>query len=417
MSDSDSTTADPSGKPASTEVTTTTKPAKPSDDFPLTPHPAGYWCKKIRGKLHYFGKRFDFSDPAAAAAAAEDALTDYHSQADALHSGRKPRPDSEALTVKRLVNEFLNEKLARVESGELSQRTLDGYNEATDEILAAFGGTRLVVDLNADDFADLRKRLAAKWGPVRLGNTVQYVRSVFKYALEADLIDRPVRFGPTFKKPSKKTLRLHRAQQGLKLFTPDEIRLLLAGAKTQLQAMILLGINAGFGNTDCATLPLAALDLDAGWIDFPRPKTGIHRRCPLWLETVSAIRAVLAERKEPKAEKDAGLLFITKYAAGWTDDSTITHETRKLLNKLDINGHRNFYTLRHTFRTVADEARDQPAADFIMGHARDDMASVYRERISDERLKAVTDHVRAWLFPPKQETKKSRKSSRKAKRA
>jgi hypothetical protein len=35
-----------------------------------------------------------------------------------------------------------------------------------------------------------------------------------------------------------------------------------------------------------------------------------------------------------------------------------------------------------------------------MGHARVDMASVYRERISNERLKAVTDHVRAWLFPP-----------------
>jgi hypothetical protein len=33
-----------------------------------------------------------------------------------------------------------------------------------------------------------------------------------------------------------------------------------------------------------------------------------------------------------------------------------------------------------------------------MGHARDDMASVYRERISDERLKAVTDYVRKWLF-------------------
>ena len=27
-----------------------------------------------------------------------------------------------------------------------------------------------------------------------------------------------------------------------------------------------------------------------------------------------------------------------------------------------------------------------------------DMASVYRERISDERLRAVADHVRQWLF-------------------
>jgi len=36
-------------------------------------------------------------------------------------------------------------------------------------------------------------------------------------------------------------------------------------------AMVLLGINAGFGNVDCATLPLSALDLDAGIIDFPTP--------------------------------------------------------------------------------------------------------------------------------------------------
>jgi hypothetical protein len=28
------------------------------------------------------------------------------------------------------------------------------------------------------------------------------------------------------------------------------------------------------------------------------------------------------------------------------------------------------------------------------------MGTLYRERISDERLRAVTNHVRAWLFPP-----------------
>ena len=47
------------------------------------------------------------------------------------------------------------------------------------------------------------------------------------------------------------------------------------------------GVNCGFGNGDCASLPLSAVNLDAGWIDFPRPKTGINRRCPLWPETVA----------------------------------------------------------------------------------------------------------------------------------
>jgi integrase len=59
-----------------------------------------------------------------------------------------------------------------------------------------------------------------------------------------------------------------------------------------------------------------------------------------------------------------------------------------------------FYTLRHTFRTVADGAKDQPAADHIMGHEVAHMSSVYREGISDERLRAVADHVHAWLLPP-----------------
>jgi hypothetical protein len=33
------------------------------------------------------------------------------------------------------------------------------------------------------------------------------------------------------------------------------------------------------------------------------------------------------------------------------------------------------------------------------------MSTVYRERISDARLRAVADHVRAWLFPPPEEGK------------
>ena len=69
---------------------------------------------------------------------------------------------------------------------------------------------------------------------------------------------------------------------------------------------------------------------------------------------------------------------------------------------LCINGRKGlgFYTLRHVFRTVADEAKDQPAADMVMGHQTPGMAGAYRERIADGRLRAVVDYVRAWLFPP-----------------
>ena len=62
---------------------------------------------------------------------------------------------------------------------------------------------------------------------------------------------------------------------------------------------------------------------------------------------------------------------------------------------------RSFYALRHSFATVAGESRDQIAVNQIMGHsggAADDIPGRYRERIGDERLVAVVEHVRQWLF-------------------
>jgi integrase len=378
------------------------KPAKPYPEFPLTAHPAGYWCKKIRGKVYYFGPRFDFADPAAAAAAAEAALAKYLEQKDALHAGRKPREATEGTTVKELCNGFLNHKQELVDGGELSPRTWADYKQACVLVIGSIGKQRLVADLDADDFAGLRNKMAKKWGPHRVGKVIQCVRCLFKYALDAGLIDRPVRFGPGFQRPSKKVLRLHKARQGTRLFSADEVRKLLGTAGPQLKAMILLGINCGFGNSDCGNLPLATLDLERGWLDYPRPKTGLDRRCPLWPETVKAIREALAGRPAPKDPAHAGLVFLTKYGLPWARDNdpgTVTKEMTKLLRSLDINGHRNYYSLRHTFRTVADGSRDQPACDFVMGHEVPHMSSVYRETISDARLRAVVDHVRCWLFP------------------
>jgi integrase len=347
--------------------------------------------------MHYFGP---WEDP-------DGALAKYLAEKDDLHAGRTRRLDTGATTVKDVANAFLNAKQALVDSGELSPFTFAGYRRAAEALVRHTGKTRVVSDLAPDDFASLRVKLAERLGPSALGVMIVCIRSVFKHAFDSDLIDRPVRFGAGFKGPSRKTRRIDRARKGPRLFTADEVRRVIDAAGQPLKAMLLLGINCGFGNADCGHLPLAAIDPDAGWIDFPRPKTGMPRRCPLWAETVAALREALALRKQPKHAEAADLAFITYFGASWSKTSStsaIVREVMKLLQKSGINGrHRlGFYTLRHTFRTVADEAKDQPAADFIMGHEVPHMSSVYREGISDERLKAVADHVRKWLFgePP-----------------
>jgi integrase len=401
MSKSDSTPPATPDKP--------TRPNKPYPTFPLFAHQAGVWAKKIKGKMYYFGK---WDDP-------DEALKKYNAEKDALHAGKKPRPDADGYALKMLCNDFLRAKQALVDSGELTRRSWQNYKETCDLVLAAFGKARLVADLDPDDFGELRKAMVDRgWGAVTLGNCVQRCRVLFKFAFDNGHIDRPVRYGQNFKTPSRKTVRLVRAEKGPKLFTAGEVRALLRGREVSgengtvlvetavaMRAMILLGVNCGFGNADCGRLAKANLDLDAGVIDYPRPKTGIQRRCLLWPETVAAIREALAVRPEPKDPADADLVFVTRFGqprAKDTADQTLSKEFAKLLKAFGFNtrGGLGFYTLRHVFRTVADEAKDQPAADYMMGHESPHMRSVYREAISDERLKAVSHHVRKWLYGP-----------------
>jgi hypothetical protein len=95
---------------------------------------------------------------------------------------------------------------------------------------------------------------------------------------------------------------------------------------------------------------------------------------------------------------------VTSRGKSWAKnyaDNPVSKETAKLLKLLNI--HRpglNFYSLRRTFETIAGDSRDQVAVDFLMGHSpkSSDMASIYRQKIEDDRLRSVTDHVHAWLF-------------------
>jgi integrase len=276
-------------------------------------------------------------------------------------------------------------------------------------IVAAFGKTRLVDDLAADDFQSLRADMAQRWGPTRLANAITRVKGVFKFAVDNGLLDRPPRYGSEFRKPDKAVLRRHRAATGVKMLEAAQLRKLIDAAGTSLRAMILLGLNAGFGNNDCAAFPISALDLDGGWVDFPRPKTGIARRAPQWPQTVQAIREVLAQRPEPKDPADAELVFLQRSGRRWvrnTPKSRTDNVSSQFFFLLKEQGlYRDglgFYSLRHAFRTVADGARDPVAIDLIMGHADPSMGGHYRERIDDARLQAVSDHVRLWLFgkPP-----------------
>ena len=376
------------------------KPSKPRPDFPLFVHGDGvnrpyYWAKKVRGRTVYFGKCAD--DPHGQAAEGR-----WLDQKDDLLAGRTPRVENTGgVTVGHLCNRYLSEQETKVESGELSPHSFRDNKATCARIVQAFGGKRLVSDLTAANFSRFRAALSKRLGPVALGNEVGRIRSVFKWGNDEDLYRELPRFG-RFKRPPKKDVRLAKLRKGPRMYESSELLAILGASKQPLKAMILLGVNCGLGNADVGRLPLSALDVDKGWLHFHREKTGIDRRCPLWPETVGAVREWLAVRPKPDGKDFAGLVFLTRSGGSWfksTSDNPISKEFAKLLKKLNINGQRSFYALRHTFQTIGDESGDFLAVRSIMGHTGGgDIADHYRERMADVRLLKVTEYVRAWLF-------------------
>jgi integrase len=87
----------------------------------------------------------------------------------------------------------------------------------------------------------------------------------------------------------------------------------------------------------------------------------------------------------------------------------------RIQKKLGIKqAKRSFGALRHTFRTVADETRDLPAILRVMGHADHTISDHYRERIADDRIEGVVNHVHQWLFkmPTKPTAKKKKRTGK-----
>ena len=421
---------DNSTAPARARKQSAKKPKKPHRDFALTPTTRGYWVKKIHGVIHQFGRWGRVVDGVMVRLegdGADAALIRYLEQKDDLHAGREPQVAADQLTVGKLCRLYLESLHTRLKSGALSPIRFSNIQETVDLVLDCFGKTRAADSLRPADFAELRAKFPKSWNVVTEGSAIRRVRAIFNFATneDNDLLERRVRFGSDFREPSKSEQRRHKERKkdkyGEHFFKPEELHALLSVASVPLKAMLLLGLNAGFGNTDIALLPFTRLDLDNGWLDWPRPKTGIVRRCKLWPETITAIQAAWMQRPLPRDKEDHHLVFLTHHGHRWVRSEqvlpnpkkpnkvlktgirfqkfdAIGNEFRKLLVKAEVPAlGRGFYTLRHTFRTVADNAGDNPAARLVMGHTDGSIDDTYRGSLWSDRLEKLSDYVRAWF--------------------
>ncbi len=367
--------------------------------------------------MHYFGpwaRRVNGKVVRAEGDGWKAAIDRYLKERDDLYAGRDPKAaQPDGYTVGKMANEFLNAKKAAMERAAISPRHFRDLFNACKGIVEFFGPGRLAEDVSPVDFEKLAYSFPATWALRRRKREIGNVRAVFAYAALQERIAR-TRFG-AFKSPSRDEMETERfakeRKNGNREFKPEQLRKVIDAAPTPLRAMILLAVNAGYGNTDVSELTRDYLDLDAGWATFPRIKTSVSRRAKLWPETIAALRDAAASRPKPRNAGDDLLVFITGHGNRFirvtmeknddgvkvlTDDS-VSRNFRELLTKLGVKRHGlSFYSLRHCCETHG--GADQVAVDAVMGHRTPGMGTNYRQSIADDRLEAVADAIHAWLY-------------------
>lgn len=396
-----STIAKPRKSSKSAKQRKPSKPDKPSQDFPLTASGNGQWVKRINKRVYCFGK---WDDP-------QGALDRFNAEREYLENGKLPpsrrsQAEPDYLSVRHLCAAFLVAKQNDLGLGYISQQHFDDQQETCKTIVDFFGKERAVSDLGPDDFRKLREHLSKRKtgkgsiGGIRLTNLIIRCRQVFNFAWKECLIEQPIRYGTGFSTPPKKSLRRERNQAASKFLEPSQVRELLAAANDQQRAMILLAINGGLNPADLAAVKIADFDLAGGWLNFPRVKTEVNRRVPLWDETVAAVKAAIESRPVPKNAADADYLFITQIRrVQWTTGS-IVDRFDNLKKQTGIKARNVGITaLRHVLQTVGENATGNSfGVGAVMGHVPKGIAAHYREFVSDDRLRQVVNAVHGWLF-------------------
>jgi integrase len=380
---------------------TPAKPKKPNKNFPLFAHANGQWCKKVKGRLHYFGPWDDHNA----------ALDRWLLKKDDLIAGRKPksRAKSEQNTLDQSVQSYLAFIDQKVQRGERSERWLEDLKMSMKLFLDVVGRHWALDSLDADDFAAVAKRawevrtkvgkkiVTRRASPLTSQKHIHRIRGFFNWCKKQGFISDVPTYGAGFDPPDKAVINRHRNSKDQRYFSRSEVRGLLRESKSdpRMYAAILLAINTGCQNEDIATLQVKHLDLRGGWYVQPRSKKGTKRRAKIWSRTVKALRVLLEGREV--AQDD--LVFISNDGGSWHGRNCLSKEFCKLKTKAGITTPgAGFQWLRHSFITEASQGGDLLAVQLACGHADRSITQNYIHSINDPRLVKIADLVESWLI-------------------
>jgi integrase len=351
-----------------------------SDKFPLTLHPTGQYCKKIKGKIRYFG-----TDK-------KKALEKYLAQATYLYGAQSlvQKISNNKMTLRQLCDLYLHYQNSRVLVGDITAKHYNDLTYSLSRFMAFLGQGCRIENISTLDLQNYKRKLQSSYPSVDRQNLhIGLMKAMFHWARKNDVLDSI----PNLDAISKDRV-IHKEKY---TFNKKQIRKLLTATDVKMKAMIWLGLNCGFGCTDCSRLQWKDIDFKNNRVKLARNKTKIGRNLPLWPETIKALKEI---------PKSGALVFTTSKDHPWIRttattndngepkyicDNRISTKFSRLMKKVGIQAPKGtgFYSLRRTAATMAARSGDPFAVQRLLGHVDLTMATRYVQDVSEQTDRVI----------------------------
>ena len=351
-----------------------------SDKFPLTLHPTGQYCKKINGRIRYFG-----TDK-------KKALERYLAQATYLHGCQKSinMASNGKMTLKELCDIYLQYQHSKVLANKLTPKHHNDQISSVRKLMSFLGRGRTIESISTLDLQNYKRKLQSAYASVdRLNLNISVMKAMFHWARRNDILENI----PNIDAISKGKV----VHKDMYTFNSQQIKKLLSAADVKMRAMIWLGLNCGFGCTDCGKLKWKELDLKNGRVRLARNKTGVRRNFPLWPETIQALKEL---------PRSGQLVFYTSQGHPWvttvvktksngerkyTPVNRVTPTFSRLMKKvrMQVPKGTGLCSVRRTAATMAARSGDPFAVQRLLGHVDLTMATRYVQDVSEQTDRVI----------------------------
>lgn len=263
----------------------------------------------------------------------------------------------------RLLDRFLAAK-----SREIKPRTLEDYQYTLRKYALPFFGDAPLSHLTPAGIDRFLSHLEEQGlGPALVGKVYRYLKTVLRYAMHLELIDRD----PTLPiKPPRKP------RPEMDFLTPEEVGRLLESTEGDLHAILSVACLAGLRVGEICGLKWKDVDFEAGTIrvmrsynpkhGFSEPKSRYGKRAvPMGPRLLRTMREHYQAQGEPGPEE---LVFPNSLGKPRDRNTLVFRGFKRALREAGLREVR-FHDLRHTYAALAIAAgMDLKALQVAMGH-------------------------------------------------